>query len=53
MEKTCSRCGEEITITERVRNNRQFKILGRDYMLHFCDDCYCIIVYGGEKSCHI
>ncbi len=39
----CARCGQEMTIYERVNNDFQVKVLGVNYMLHFCNICKDII----------
>jgi len=43
MKKTCARCGKVISVIEYIYNNKDYKILGVKWLLHFCDKCYCII----------
>lgn len=42
MEETCARCGKKLSINEYVQFNKQFKILDRLYIMHFCKECYVI-----------
>jgi len=48
MERTCARCGRELTIEEFIGNNIECVILGHHCMLHFCHSCACLIIDGRE-----
>jgi len=43
MEKTCARCGRELTIEEIINYSLEYTVLGIKVMLHFCEDCICAV----------